>query len=110
MSGYLSCIVSTIFSVSDTERGYVNSAKMHIGLGQLSTIYLRTLKTHIRFARQVQNYGDAFSKSSSIHDLSHILDPINTEWSLTGKCICILEIRCRSSTVAELSKLAYIED
>ena len=55
-------------------------------------------------------YGDAFSKSSSIHYLSHISDPINMEWSFTGKCICILEIRCRSSTVAELSKLAYIED
>ena len=37
-------------------------------------------------------------------------DPINTDWLLTYRLMYILEIRCRGSTVAELSKLIYVEN
>ena len=43
-----------------------------------------------------------------IHTISS--DPINMDWSLAYRLMCILEIRCRGSTVAELSKLTYVED
>ena len=33
-----------------------------------------TFQSHIRFARKVQKYGDAFSKSSSIYDLGFLCD------------------------------------
>ena len=36
--------------------------------------------------------------------------PINTDWSLTHRCVYTLEVRCRGSTVPELSKLTYVED
>ena len=32
-----------------------------------------TFQSHVRFARKVQKYGDAFSKSSSIVDLTYIV-------------------------------------
>ena len=43
-------------------------------------LYLRvTLQSHIRFARKVQSYGDAFSKSSSIDSQLYIIDSLSLD-------------------------------
>ena len=54
-----------------------------------------------------QENGHAKSRTENILLAS---DPINTDWSLTCRYMYIFEIRCRGSTVAELSKLTYVED
>ena len=61
-----------------------------------------TFQSHIRFARKVQNYGDAFSKSSSILRFSQLPSAAFLICTL-----CIITLRRIILTFQHIFKLAY---